>query len=235
VDEVAMMARYLLETWQAVLAVEGRNVSRWYDAGLRAARWVARQQNTNDGGLPNRILLSPMDNWDDAGVPSMSVVSGRALGAMPVIYNITRDESVGRLMTGLESFLRRCEEVLWFTGQHPDLHAGDFEPNSVWGAVEYWLGKHDQTGDAEALERAVADANLGFMMWCPKQLSWVAHPTQTAFTEQQDYLQYSQYVYENKKVLLLLKLAARTRDPLWEQLAHRIIQMNLYVRPVPGY
>ena len=49
------------------------------------------------------------------------------------------------------------------TGQHPDLHAGDFEPNSIWGAVEYWLGKHDRTGDVEALERAVADANLGFM------------------------------------------------------------------------
>jgi hypothetical protein len=234
VDEVAMMARYLLETWQAVLVAEHRNVSRWYTAGLRAAQWVARQQNTHDGGLPNRILLSPTDNWDDAGRPSISVVSGRALGAMPVIYNITGDESVGRVIPGLEKFLRRCEQELWFTGQHPDLHAGDFEPNSVWGAVEYWLGKHERTGEAEALERAVADANLAFLMWCPKQLSWVSHPTQTAFTEQQDYLQYSQYVYENKKVLLLMKLTARTHDPLWQQLAHRIIQMNLYVQVTAG-
>ena len=234
VDEVAMIARYLLETWQAVLVAEERNVSRWYAAGLRAAQWVAKQQNTHDGGLPNRILLSPTDNWDDAGRPSISVVSGRALGAMPVIYKITGDESVGRVISGLENFLRRCEQDLWFTGQHPDLHAGDFEPNSVWGAVEYWLGKHQRTGDAEALERAVADANLAFMMWCPNQLSWVSHPTQTAFTEQQDYLQYSQYVYENKKVLLLMKLTARTHDPLWQQLAHRIIQMNLYVQVTSG-
>ena len=233
VDEVAMMARYLLETWRAVLAAEGRNVSRWYVAGLRAARWVARQQ-AHDGGLPNRILLSPIDNWNDRGRPSISVVSGRALGAIPLIYDITADQTVGRLVHGLERFLRRCEDALWFTGQHPDLHAGDFEPNSVWGAVEYWLGKHDRTGDAEALERAVADANLGFMMWCPKQLSWVAHPTQTAFTEQQDYLQYSQYIYENKKVLLLMQLSARTKNPLWRQLARRIVQMNLYVQVTSG-
>ena len=109
---------------------------------------------------------------------------------MPVVYNITGDEAVGRLIPGLEKFLRLCEDALWFTGQHPDLHAGDFEPNSIWGGVEYWLGKHERTGDAEALQRAVADANLGFMMWCPKQLSWVSHPTQAAFTEQQDYVQY---------------------------------------------
>ena len=32
----------------------------------------------------------------------------------------------------------------------------------------------------------------------------------------------------SKKVLLLLKLAARTRDPLWEQLAHRIIQIFFF-------
>ena len=36
-----------------------------------------------------------------------------------------------------------------------------------------------------------ADANLGFLMLCPKQLSWVTNPTQLAFTEQTNYLQYS--------------------------------------------
>ena len=73
VDEVAMMARYLLETWRAVLATEGRNVSRWYAAGLSAAQWVAKQQ-ADDGGLPNRILLSPIDNWNDRGHPSICAI-----------------------------------------------------------------------------------------------------------------------------------------------------------------
>ena len=62
----------------------------------------------------------------------------------------------------------------------------------------------------------------------------MAHPTQTAFTEQQDYLQYSQYIYENKKVLLLMQLSARTKNPLWRQLARRIVQMNLYVQVTSG-
>lgn len=61
------MARYALQMWQAVLRHEALNKTEWYDAGLAAARWVARQQNPEDGGLPNRIVLQPTDNWDDLG------------------------------------------------------------------------------------------------------------------------------------------------------------------------
>lgn len=117
---------------------------------------------------------------------------------------------------------QRVEPGLWFTGQHPDLHGGDFEPNSVWGAVEYWLGKGE-------VSRALADANLGFLMLCPKQLSWVHHPTQLAFTEQQNYVQYSQYTYENKKISALLRLGVVVGDPVWTAIANRFVQMNLYV------
>ena len=46
------------------------------------------------------------------------------------------------LVGGLEAFLTyNAEDKLWFTGQHPDLHGGDFEPNSVWNAVEFRLGR----------------------------------------------------------------------------------------------
>ena len=61
---------------------------------------------------------------------------------------------------GLETFLTNsAEDTLWFVGQHPDKHGGDFEPNSVWGAVEFRLGRGE-------LERALADANLAFLMLC---------------------------------------------------------------------
>ena len=69
-------------------------------------------------------------------------MSGRALSGLPTIANLTRgDPQVLKLVDGLEGFLtRHAEDKLWFTGQHPDLHGGDFEPNSVWGAVEFRLG-----------------------------------------------------------------------------------------------
>ena len=221
VDLVAMISRYLLQLWAAVLKHEGHNQTEWHTSGLAAARWVTRQQNPDDKGLPVLIALQPLDNWDDRGTPSASAVSGRSLGALPVVFNLTADAQVGAIIGGLESFLRRAEKALWFTGQHPDWN--DFEPNSVWGAVEYWLGSGND------LDRAVADANLGFLMLCPKQLSWVTNPTQLAFTEQTKYLQYSQYIYQTKKIAVLERLSAATGDPLWSQMAARFTQMNFMV------
>jgi hypothetical protein len=222
VDLISHMARYVLQMWRKVLQHEDRNMTDWYNAGLAAARWVARQQNPEDGGLPNRIALQPTDNWDDPGTPSASVVSGRSLSGLPTIVTLTNDTRVGALVGGLEDFLtRNVEDKLWFTGQHPDLHGGDFEPNSVWGAVEFRLSRGE-------LERALADANLAFLMLCPKQLSWVQHPTQLAFAEQQNYVQYSEYVYDTKKVAVLHKLSTATGDPLWAQMADRFTQMSFF-------
>ena len=93
-DLVAMMARYMLQLWHAVRAHEGDAPHAWYEGGLAAARWLARQQNAQDGGLPNRISLRPIDNWNDRGTPSASVVSGRALSGLPVILNVTQDAKV---------------------------------------------------------------------------------------------------------------------------------------------
>jgi len=36
--------------------------------------------------------------------------------------------------------------------------------------VEYWLDKHDRTGDKQSLDHAVANAYYGLLYWCPKQL-----------------------------------------------------------------
>lgn len=156
------------------------------------------------------------------GTPSASVVSGRSLSGLPTIFTLTNDTQVRALVGRLEEFLtRNVEDNLWFTGQHPDLHGGDFEPNSVWGAVEFRLSRGEP-------ERALADANLAFLMLCPKQLSWVQNPTQLAFAEQQNYVQYSEYVYDTKKVAVLRKLSTATGDLVWAQMADRFMQMSFF-------
>ena len=43
---------------------------------------------------PVIFYLQPVDNWDDPGTPSASVVSGRSLSGLPTIVNLTNDEQV---------------------------------------------------------------------------------------------------------------------------------------------
>jgi hypothetical protein len=118
VDLISHMSRYVLQMWRAVLLHEALNRTDWYGAGLAAARWVARQQNAGDGGLPNRIELEPIDNWNDPGTPSPSVVSGRSLSGLPTVAILTNDSQVRALIGGLEEFLtRHVEDALWFTGR----------------------------------------------------------------------------------------------------------------------
>jgi hypothetical protein len=186
VDMNAYAARYTFKLWQRVKAREGIDRKDWYQAALRIADWIAGQQNS-DGGLPQAASNS-------TGTRSISVVSGRALVAMPEIYRITGDKRYARVAENMERFLRqKVEGHYWFTGHHPDLWPADYEADSVWCAVECWLNKYDATGDKQDLTRAEADAYFAFLMLCPKQLSWVRNPTQTCHTEQEHYLQYSNY------------------------------------------
>ncbi len=130
------------------------------------------------------------------GAKSASVVCGRALVGLPIIAKITGDERYMKLSADLERFLRgNVEGRFWYTGMHPDLPPGDFEQDSIYAVVEYWLDKHDRTGDKESLDRAVANAYYALLYWCPKQLSWVKGPTQCAHSEQEHYNQYSVYCY----------------------------------------
>jgi len=55
-----------------------------------------------------------------------------------------------------------------FTDHHRDLPPDEQEEASIWGVIEYWLDKYERTRDEECLERAVADACLSFLWWCPK-------------------------------------------------------------------
>ena len=227
VDINVWMARYILQTWQRVKEMEGIDRQDWYKGAIASLEWVKSQQN-QDGGLPQCVDTK-------TGIKSFSVVSGRALVGLPIIARITGDERHLTLSADMEEFLRKeVEDRFWYTGMHPDLPPGDFEQDSVYAVVEYWLDKHDRTGDKECLDHAVANAYYGLLYWCPKQLSWVKSPTQGAHSEQQHFNQYSVYCYGNRKIQCLDRLFKKTANPLFEQLRNRVMQLNFYVQVADG-
>jgi len=227
VDINAWMARYILQTWQRVKEKEGVDRQDWYKAAMASLRWVLAQQNP-DGGFPQVVDI-------ESGRKSQSVVCGRALVGLPIIARITGDDRCLRAGADQERFLRQdVEGQFWYTGSHPDLPPGDFEQDSIFSVVEYWLNKHDRTRDKESLDRAVANAYCALLYWCPKQLSWVKAPTQCAHSEQQHFNQYSVYCYHNRKVQCLDRLFKKTGNPLFEQLKNRVLQMNFYTQVTDG-
>jgi hypothetical protein len=239
-DLNAYMARYMLMTWQRVREHEGLDRQDWYLAAVRAADWVLRQRNA-DGGLP-QVVRYPFvymeDEDDDTDTyfhKSISSTSGRALPAMPVIYHITGDERYRKFAQSLEAFVRTDVEGRFrFTGHHPDLPPDELEEASIWGVIEYWLDKYDRMQEGECLARAVADAYLSLLWWCPRQLSWVTNPTQFGAAEQQHFLQYSIYCYQNRKVQCLWRLYGHTGDPLFRQLYERVLQGIFWTQETEG-
>ena len=227
VDINAWMVRYILQTWQRVKEKEGLDRQDWYKAAMASLNWVLAQQNP-DGGFPQVVEI-------DSGKKSKSVVCGRALVGLPIVARITGDDRCLRASAEQERFMRRnVEGRFWYTGAHPDLPPGDFEQDSIYAMVEYWLDKHDRTGDKECLDRATANAYYGLLYWCPKQLSWVKAPTQCAHSEQQHFNQYSVYCYGNRKIQCLDRLFKKTGNPLFEQLKNRVMQLNFYTQVTDG-
>jgi hypothetical protein len=227
VDLNAWMARYILQTWQRVKTREGLDRRDWYRAAMAALDWVLAQQNP-DGGFPQVVDIA-------TGERSESVVCGRTLVALPILARLTGDARCLKASAAQEGFLRRqVENRFWYTGAHPDLPPGDFEQDSVHAVVEYWLDRHDRTGERECLDRAVANAYYGLLYWCPKQLSWVRAPTQCAHSEQQHFNQYSVYCYQNRKLQCLDRLFRKTGNPLFEQLRNRVMQLNFFTQVTEG-
>ncbi len=226
-DMNAYAARYTFMLWQRVKQHEGLDCREWYEMGLSMALWVVRQQRP-DGGLPQ--VVGP-----DADRNAISVVSGRALVALPVIRRITGDAQFDAFIERHEQFVRhQVEDRLWYTGAHTDLPPQDYESDSVWQVVEYWLDKYEATRQPDCLVHAEANALLAFLMLCPKQLPWVANPTQTCHAEQQHYLQYSNYCYNNAKIACLHRLGEFTHRDLYRQLCDRIVQCGLWSQERSG-
>ena len=229
------MARYMLETWRRVRDREGVDRQEWRHAALRAVDWAMRQGNP-DGGLPQRVATGRGFGWDaDTGRKSMSSTPGRALPALQVIHDITGEPRHKAFAEQLERYTRECVEGrLRFTGHHPDLPPDELEEASIWGVIEYWLDKYERTRDPECLERATADAHLAFLWSCPKQLSWVRNPTQCAAAEQQHFLQYSIYCYQNRKVQCLWRLYEHTDDTFFRDLYERVLQGVFWTQVTEG-
>jgi hypothetical protein len=226
-DLNVVASRYLLQTWQLLKEREGIDRKDWYDAAIRSLDWALAQQN-KDGGFPQCVDVN-------TGKKSISVVSGRTLVALPLISKITGDERYLKKALEAEKFVReKVENRFWFTGHHPDLPPEDFEQDSFWLVVEYWLDKYERTGETEALEHAVANANLALLSWCPKQLSWVKNPTQGCSSEQQNFNQYSAYSYGNRKLKCLDLLHKWTKDPLFSQLLDRTMQNYFFTQVTDG-
>jgi len=241
-DLNAHLARYMLKMWKLVKDHEGIDRDDWYNSAIMSINWVLRQQN-NDGGLPQKVEMAPYEvrmgeSWMstnqvenvalNVGERSMSTASGRALPALHTIYEISDDSRYKNAMEDVEDFtLNRVENQCHFTGFHPDLPPPDFEEAGIWGICEYWLDRYEDTGDKEYLNHAKANAYLALTWWCPKQLSWVKNPTQCASVEQQHYLQYSVYCYQNRKVECLKRLFNNTQNPLFNELGERVLQ-NIY-------
>jgi hypothetical protein len=216
-----MASRYILEIWQLLKETEGIDRKDWYDAAIRSLDWVLAQQN-EDGGFPQCVNVS-------TGEKSISVVAGRTMVGLPAISKITGDKRYLQKALEAEKFLReKVENRFWYTGMHPDLPPEDYEQDSFYAVVEYWLDKYDRTGEQDALEHAKANAYLAMLSWCPKQLSWVNNPTQGAFSEQQHFSQYSVYSYGNRKLQSLDRLYKNTNEPLFLQWFNRVMQLQFY-------
>jgi hypothetical protein len=227
VDLNVYASRFLLQSWQLLKETEGIDRKDWYDAAIRSLDWVLAQQN-EDGGFPQCVEI-------ETGEKSVSVVSGRTMVALPHIARITGDDRYLKKALEAEKFLReKVENRFWYTGMHPDLPPEDYEQDSFWAIVEYWLDKHDRTGEQEALEHAVANTYLALLSWCPKQLSWVKNPTQCASSEQQHYGQYSVYSYGNRKLQCFDRLHKKTNDPLFSQLLNRVMQNQFFTQVAEG-
>lgn len=233
------MARYILQTWKRVRDHEGIDRREWREAALRVVDWAMRQRNP-DGGLPQKVAtdLSADAAAVSAGEPgrkSASSTPGRALPALQVIAEITGDARYRDLAEQLEQYVREHVEARFrFAGHHPDLPPDELEEASIWGVIEYWLDKYERTRDQECLEHAVADAYLAFLWWCPKQLSWVENPTQLASAEQQHFLQYSIYCYQNRKMECLWRLYQGTGDRFFRSLYQRVLQGIFWTQVVAG-
>ena len=227
VDMNVHTARYMLQTWELLKQKEGIDRQDWYQAAVRAVDWALQQQNP-DGGLPQKLDYKTLKK-------SVSVCSGRTMAALPIIARITGDAKYLKTLEQLDPFLRqKVEDRYWFTGQHPDLYPEDFESDSIWSVCEYWLDKYDRTGDPECLRRAEANGWFGFLMLCPKQLSWIKNPTQTCHTEQLHYQQYSNYAYHNKKLACLRRLGQLTKESVFTQLYERIVQCGFWAQQTGG-
>jgi hypothetical protein len=234
-DICALLVRYMLQMWKRLGDHEGIVRQDWYETAMLAVNWIIRQSNP-DGGLPQKVQMKPLEmRWGDDDnhivikpFKSRSSTSGRALPSLWQIARITSEQKSKVFLSTLEEYTLRCvQNQYYYSGHHPDLPPYELEEASIWGVAEYWLDRHDETGNPLYLKHAEANASLALLWWCPVELSWVKNHTQCASAEQQHFQQYSVYNYQNRKVEGLWRLYQKTGNVLFLELFERVLQ-NIY-------
>jgi hypothetical protein len=250
IDINIYLGRYMLHMWQRVKIHEGIDRKDWHNAALKAIDWAVSQQNS-DGGLPQKLSFVPLEfrkgnDWMGTAQPdfvkfkgpgekSISATSTRALPALWHIYKITGNEKYKQIMEEVEAYtLSSFQNKYLFNSHHPDLPPHTLEEGGIWGICEYWLYRYEETKDKKYLKHAVANTHLSLTWKCPKQLSWVENPTQLGSAEQQYFLQYSVYCYQNRQVECLKKLYKYTKNSMYDQLAERITQNIFWTQLAEG-
>jgi len=250
IDLNIYLGRYMLHLWERVKMHEGIDRKDWYDAAINAIDWGISQQNS-DGGLPQKLSFRPLElidgndwmgtaqsefvNYPSPGEKSISATSSRALPSLWHINNLTGNEKYRQIMEEVEAYtIFSFQNKFLFNGHHPDLPPHTLEEGGIWGICEYWLYRFEETSDEKYLKRAEANAHLSLTWKCPKQLSWVDNPTQLASAEQQYFLQYSVYCYQNRQVECLKKLYKYTKNSLYDELAERITQNIFWTQLADG-
>ncbi|MDR1340863.1 MAG: hypothetical protein LBK58_12530 [Prevotellaceae bacterium] len=227
-DINAMTARYLLKFWKMLkdnndAAIGREKLQEIYDRSVKCLDYVLAQQN-EDGGFSQCVDIT-------TGKRAVSTVCGRTMVAFPYATEITGDRKYLEAALKAEKFLREnVQNKFWYTGAHPDLPPEDFEQDSIFNVIEYWLDKYGRTKDRDALDNAIANAYYALLYWCPKQLSWVKSPTQLAHSEQVHYNTYAVYTYNNHKVVSLDRLHRITDNPLFLQLRDRVMQNMFFTQ-----
>jgi hypothetical protein len=250
IDINIYLGRYMLQMWELVKMHEGNDHKDWYDAAVNAIDWAVSQQNS-DGGLPQKLGFLPLElqegnDWMGTAQPQLvkypvpgektiSATSTRALPSLWHIYKITGNEKYKRIMKEIEAYtISSFQNKFLFNSHHPDLPPHTLEEGGIWGICEYWLYRFEETKDKTYLKHAEANAHLSLTWKCPKQLSWVENPTQLGSAEQQYFLQYSVYCYQNRQVECLKKLYRYTNNLLYDQLAERITQNIFWTQLAKG-
>jgi rhamnogalacturonyl hydrolase YesR len=155
-DINAMTGCYLLKFWKMLKdnnddVIGKEKLQEIYDRAVKCLDYVLAQQN-EDGGFSQCVDIT-------MGKRAVSTVCGRTMVAFPYATETTGDRKYLDAALKAEKFL--CENVqnkFWYTGAHPDLPPEDFEQDSIFNVIEYWLDKYDRTKEQDALDNAVANA-----------------------------------------------------------------------------
>jgi len=196
------------------------------EMALETLEWVIKQQQP-DGSIPQKVSKK--------GQVIQPVTPGYSLLLFRYAYLCTGEKKYLSCMERCEKWtIENCVKPLKFFGAHPDLHPEEYEEGSIYLVLEYFLERYNDTKEKIYLDIAICLASFGFLMRCPKQLSWVKEPTWGCSAEQSHYLQYSLYSYCNLKYLCLKKLTDLTGDKFWEKEAKDLIKQSAHAVVLKG-